>query len=242
MKAIVHLPISKSTKLLVDVGEKITSNTTIAEEAVREKEEIISVAKILHVKPVNISKYFKKRVGEYIKKGEVLAEKKSLFSSCVLKSPISAKLAGMDLKKGTLTLLRDLKDCARKVTSPFPGKVKSITKTYIEVEMEGEVYNAYKGGGREAVGKLYYLESDKLSVLDITLDVDGCIIACRSITEAALVKLEVLGAVGLILLKLPQEYTSITWVQVSEEVFKKLSLQVDKSIWLRPSQRQIVAC
>lgn len=239
MKVTVHFPISKNTKVLVDDGDKIDSNTPLAEEPLALREETILVAKILRVNPSAIYKYLKKQVGQEINKGEILAEKRGFFSSCVIKSPISAKLGQIDLKKGTLTLLKNSPSRVKKITCPIPGKVKSINRSYIEVEIDGELYEVYRGEGKDVFGRLYYFSGETLGVLDISFATDNCIIACQSVAEEGLVKLEVLGAAGLILRKAPKE-TEISWVQVSEEVLKKLSLFASKNIWLRPEEKQII--
>ena len=106
MSTIITLPISPSAKILVGVGERISSKTILAKFSQAHEAETIHLAKLLSVGNSKISQYLKKKIGEKITAGEVIAQKKGFFSSTVVKSPISGKLVDLDLSKGTLNLLK----------------------------------------------------------------------------------------------------------------------------------------
>src|SRR3989338_8486968 len=104
MKTTIKLPISSSSKILVNIGDNIGPDTTLAETEIAASEKTIQLAYLLHVNASHIAKYLKKNLGDSIKSGEILAEKKGLFSSSKINSPHDGKIKEIDLKKGTLTL------------------------------------------------------------------------------------------------------------------------------------------
>lgn len=239
MRVTVHLPIEQTTKLLVHTGDSITTKTILMEKESRDREETIPVSKLLHISPDTISQYLKKKLGDTISAGDLLMQKKSLFSSHVLRSPFSGKLMQIDLKKGSLVILTKSEKEKGKVLSPIRGKVTGITKTYLEVEITGQILKAVKGGGNDVSAVVRYFPPSQLEVLDVDSDVDNCIVACHSISDAALTKIEVLDSEGLILEKISHE-PSIPYCQVTGEVGKELVKLDHKHVWLRPGIKQIV--
>lgn len=240
MKTTIKLPIFSSSKILVNVGDKIGPDTTLAETEVAASEKIIQLAYLLHVNASHIAKYLKKNLGDSIKSGEILAEKKGFFSSSKINSPTDGKIKEIDLKKGTLTLfVYSASSDIAKTTAPFSGKVTGIGKGYIEMEINGRLFKAIKGEGKIVSGKLVHLSSDTVGILEVDKDVDHSILMARSVTESAVVKLEVLGSKGFIFQKSPQEINS-PWVEVNEDTYTALTEFVSKTVWLRPEERQIV--
>ena len=240
MKTTIKLPISSSSKILVNIGDNIGPDTTLAETEIAASEKTIQLAYLLHVNASHIAKYLKKNLGDSIKSGEILAEKKGLFSSSKINSPHDGKIKEIDLKKGTLTLFSySASSDITKTTVPFSGRVTGIGKGYVEIEINGRFFRAIKGEGKNVSGKLVHLSSDKVGILEVDKDVDDSILMARSFTEEAVVKLEVLGSNGFILQKKTGDMT-LPWVQVDEETFTALAGYTNKKVWLRPEERQIV--
>ncbi len=238
MKVTVTLAIAKDAHVLVSVGDEIDPQTPVFKLLTQEKIEIIPIAGILHVRQELIAKYLKKREGVKITAGEVLAEKKSLLSTSVIKSPVSGILKEIDLKKGTLTLIEHVEK-SHKITLPIRGKISKISSSHLEVDIEGKGFRGEKGEGEERMGQLLYLNGSKIGVLDIKDDVERCVIACKTLLPETVVKLEVLGAAGLISEKRVPE-TELPWVIVTEETFDHLKSFASKNIWLRPREKQVI--
>jgi len=104
MSSTVHYSLPDNSLLLVKSGDEITPKTVIAKSDITFSDENIAIADILHIKPSQIFKYLKAGIGESVMKGQIIAEKKSLFSSSIIKSPFTGKLKNVDLKKGILTI------------------------------------------------------------------------------------------------------------------------------------------
>lgn len=237
MKATASIAIVKNAHTLVDVGDEVSCGTAILAIPADEKTEIIPLAQILRIEAAKIAKYLKKRVGEKVALGEVLAEKKSLLSSSILKSPHEGLLKEIDLKKGTLTLVLESAK-SHKISLPVSGKIIKVTPHQLEIEVNGRSLKGEKGEGAERVGKLIYIEGGK-NVLDTEDDAEGCIVLCKSLLPETVVKLEVLGALGVITLKnLPEG--ELSWIAVSEENFNHLVSFVSEKVWLRPREKQII--
>lgn len=237
MKTTIKLPLSPDAKILVEVGDKIDRNTALATGVSDTSENLIHLAKLLRVDPARIANYLRKKIGEEVISGDLLAQKKSFLSLHTIKSPVGGKIAGIDLKKGTLTILRSTD--STDFVSPTSGKVVRIEQNHVEIEIEGQVFKGVKGEGEDSFGNLVSIAGEDIGIGDISIDVDDCIVITHSLKNEAIVKLEVMGAAGLVLLKSLKE-SSLPWVAVDEEVFKKIE---DKSTgygWLRPKEKQIV--
>lgn len=241
MKATVKLPITSGDKILVKTGDKVGPGTILAETKPVGLEQTIFLSQLLHVNPSMIHRYLKKGVGENAELGDLLAEKKGLFSTSRVKSPTSGKISQIDLKKGTLTFLTRSTEKTRGLTLPVLGKITHIDKDYIEVEIEGKILEAHKGYGQEALGSLIYLTAKTVGVFDVDKDVNESesVVLANAISEEAVVKLEVMGVVGFIIQK-SADFTALPWLQVDEETFETLTTHVDKKVWLRPEKKQIV--
>ena len=146
MKSKINLPISSDIRLLIKEEEKIEAGTLLCEKKEDKFIEAIPVSALLKIPPSQILKYLKKKIGENIEAGTILAKKKSLFSSFLLKSPVEGLIKEVDLKKGTLNILVQKTGNKDKFIFPFSGKIKKITKTHLEIEVEGIIIDLKRGG------------------------------------------------------------------------------------------------
>lgn len=238
MKVIVTYAIARGAHVLVSAGDEINPQTPLFQSSSEEKKEVIPVASILQIKEELIYKYLKKREGVKIQTGEILAEKKSLLSSSIIKAPVAGILKEIDLKRGTLTLAVT-EGRTHKVTLPIRGKITKVTSGYLEIEIDGKSFKGEKGKGREVVGKLAFIDGGKVGTLDIKDNVEGCVVISKKFLPEAIVKLEVLEAVGFICREIISE-TELPWVIVTEENFNHLKSHALQNIWLRPEEKQIV--
>lgn len=246
MSNTINLPISPSTKILVEEGDSITAKTILGKFSDTHEIETIHLAKLLSVANDKIYKYLKKKAGEKVTSGEVIAEKKGFLSSSVVKSPISGKLLEMDLLKGTINLLKYSKEGQvrlgagrEEIISPVSGKVVTIGKTAIEINTNSPIFKGESGEGSDAFGDLKYLEGEVLGILDFHAELEDSIVMCKAVGEATLVKFAVLGVKGMILMDVKNEM-ALPWISVEENIFGKLKDFVSDKIWLRPGEKQII--
>ena len=101
MKVEIHLP--KSAKISFHLPKRVRFDETIFKIA-KKKKEVLNIAKELKIEPEKIYNYLKKLIGERVEKGEILAEKKTLFSKKTFQSPFSGRVVEINHFSGTLTL------------------------------------------------------------------------------------------------------------------------------------------
>ena len=239
MKTNIKLSVDPNSRILIEVSEKINCDTVIAEVKETSDEKTLHLSKLLHVKPQDISKYLKKNIGEKINSEEVIAEKKGWLSNTVVTTPVSGYIKEIDLKKGTLLVISSRSTKPIKITSPFSGTVVKIGKGYLEIEIEGVIFKGNKGEGKDTIGELIVLSGENIGILDLDRDVEGRIVVCHSFTEDFLIKLDVLGALGLVVHKFVQDM-SLPWLQVESNAIHKLKEYAGKKALLRPEEKELI--
>ncbi len=233
-----NLPIQATSKILVEVGDSITTKTLLAKSS-PSPHETIHLAKLLGISNNKIARNLQKQIGEKVHAGDIIASKKGLFSSSIVRSPIDGKLAELDLARGLLSISIKEDDDNETLYSPVPGKVISISKSFIEIETDSLILKSEKAQGTEVKGNLLFIQKENVGILQNYGDIENSIVLCRDATEAILVKFSVIGVLGIIMVSTPK-ITDLTWMQISEGTFEKLMKFNGQKIWLRPNEKQIV--
>lgn len=242
MKTIVTLPVPHAAAVLVAVGDDVTPETVIAQSSHSTHDsQSIPLAELLKVSPATVAKFLKKGIDEPVGTGDVIAYKRSFFSSSIVRSPASGKIQEIDLIQGTVTIGvgEQGPSSPMVVLSPVSGTVRTVTKTHVDIEVHGAGYPTKKGDGSDIWGVIEYIEQEQVDMFAIKSDVEGAVVLCKTIEDDALVKLEALGAVGMILLK-GEPDTILSWAVVDDEVFSRLAKSQGKKILLRPKEKQII--
>ncbi len=238
MKNIVKLPIVSSFKTIVKEGEKITPKTPIFIKKKEKSEEVLPLSNLLSVSPSKIAKYLKKKIGEEISKGEVLAQKRGFFSSLNVKSPINGKIKEIDIKKGTLSISFQEED-ENKVYLPVSGHVSRVTSEAVELEVMGQVVTGQKGEGEDILGTFVFFKKEEVGLFDIDIDIEPSIIFCHTTNIDAIIKAEALGVNGVILVK-PLKGIDLPYILVDEKTSEHLEQFSGYKVWLRPSEKEII--
>lgn len=242
MQTTIILTYPSYAKCVVKKDDTLESGDNIAKVQVSKKKETINISKLLSISPEKITKYLKKTPGLKVNKGEVLAEKSGLFKSYVLKSPVSGFIKEVNVKRGTATLEYEAKESAEKynLLTPVSGKVVSVGKGKVEVEIDLPLFKGKSGQGRSVYGQLVSFGDKKLDILEVKSDVYSSIVLAKGIPVDVSVKLETLGAKGAVLLFSPDYFFPLPFLQVEKDVFDKLSKQKGADIWLRPEEKEII--
>jgi len=236
MRSHVVVVIPHGSRMIVKSGDKIKKGEKLSESWASEN-EVIPVASLLGVSPQKTPKYLVKKIGEKVSEGEIIAQKKDLFSSVAIKSPTDGQIAEINLKDGSLIVSAGIG--TEGIVSPVSGVINDAVRGKIEIEFEGESFEGEEGGGQEAFGEMVYLPGKKINVLDEIPDVDGKIVFGMEITEAASAKLDAMGGVGLIFHKNTEEVYS-PYIRVKEDVMDRLKSDVGKTVYLYPDSKKIV--
>lgn len=239
MKTNIKLPVNPNSHILVDVGEKIEPDTPIAENRELLEEKILHLSRLLHVKEDQIAKFLRKKVGEKISASEIIAEKKGWLSTTSVTTPVSGTIREIDLKKGTLTVMTHQTKNPRKINSPVSGVIARIGKEYIEIEVEGEVIKGLKGEGSDALAVLVTLSGENIGTQDFHKDIENRIVVCHSFSEDFPVKLDVLGASGIVSHNVVRE-SSLPWLQVDRDQLVRVGKHDGDRALLQPEEKQII--
>lgn len=239
MSTAITLSVPTHAKILVRAQDHVSDKTVLATAGESHHTETIHLAKLLGVPNLQIPKFMKKTIGEKVDAGDIIAEKKSLFSASRVRSPFAGKIASLDLSQGSADLLKYTKEGKRDFISPVNGKVSAVGKTFIEIEIQSPILKGTHGGGKDAVSDLKHLKGETVGVLGAHDEIADKIVVCRFIEEAALVKFSVIGVAGVVVAKMKGE-TVLPWISVEENIFEKLISYDKKRAWLRPGEKQII--
>lgn len=237
MKTKLAVKIPPEAAILVKVGDNVTSSVVIAKVKDISSSLTIELSKILQIHPQKISKYMKKNIGDSVSKDEILALKKSLFSSTSVKSPNSGVIDAIDLTRGTITF-REGEVFEEKIYSPIAGKITEVTPKTVLLECEGVEFIGEKGSGERVLGVLKHLKGEHIGVLTVGEDINKTIVIVHNITPAAIAKIDALGVRGIITTK-SFENMPISYVEVAKNIYEKLVDYDGKEVVLDPSDKKI---
>jgi len=182
-------------KLLLKSGQEVDFGEPFYK--IEKKRKIqIDVSKKLGISPNKIFKSLKKFVGEEMKKGDIIAEKKSFLDHQKLISDFDAQLREVNHNDGTITV--DIKSEESLIKAVFfKGEVVELGKGEVKLKVNNhkefpirEIINLEEG---KSGGEVYYLSEKK----DVTEEeIDNRVIVAKKITAYDQAKFEALGAVG----------------------------------------------
>lgn len=237
MKTTIRLSLKDSIPQ-VKIGDKINEKTAVC-QSVSANDTVIHLNHLLKVKQETIPKYLKISIGQAIHKDNILAEKKSLFSTLTVRSPHDGELKEINLKDGTLIISRKETKLKEKQTIPVKGIVKDINHDHIEIEIEGVKVKGKKGGGSNQVGELFFIAGDSPSFLDIDAEVEERIVLVKQLTANTMVKIDALGALACITEKVGEQMT-LPYLVVEADSFLALKKHHSERAWLRPENLEVI--
>lgn len=166
IKTSIYRPLTKNSRVLVKEKEVVSVITNLAIQEEDAGEKVINIASILEVKPQEIGKYLLVEEGSKVLKGEIVARKDRTITSRE-----KYYLTPMD---GVFEKLTDqgefvLRYSPRtyKLNSQVEGVVKSITDSFIELEITADVIKGVHFIGKDTVGLL-----DKFAAPNEVLKID----------------------------------------------------------------------
>lgn len=207
----IHVP--EHAKILIKPGQKVDFNIPFY-EILGVSDYEIPLSKKLEVKPDKIFHYLKKFVGEDVKKGEILAVKKTLFSTHKVLSENDGKIKEINHDIG-LIIISVKNDEANKVKTYFKGEVTEIKNREIHLKVENAKTFSLKKLSGEFGGEVFYLNSDKVPEI-ISANLEKKYVVTSLVTSYLESKVEALGIAGYITLHKLPEGTSLPYAQLKE--------------------------
>lgn len=181
------LPISlpDGFSLQIKEGEKISVGQVLATRT-RENKVTVELAELLDVSGRKAKRLLKKRPGDIVLPGDILAMKKQFLSRKLVKSNVGGIISDYDRSTGTLTILqqdvtvkRDNTDgeimkndaSTESIKSPIDGTVAMCNNEQIVIETDKDVVPADDAIGSTAQGELLLFTIDDKDVMAHELDV-----------------------------------------------------------------------
>ena len=186
---VIDITLDSEKKVAIKVGEKVDFNTPLYTS--REKsEERIEVAGLLSIHPKRIFHHLKKNVGDRVILGDVLAEKKSLFTDKKITSHIEGVITEIDHIEGIILIE------TQKESQPercwFAGYVEEISKKQIRIKIGKNHVVEAKYVERDFGGMAWFFSERADATPEYPIGI------VERATEYSVAKLEALGGRGLI--------------------------------------------
>lgn len=204
---LLSLKIPGGTKLLVKAGQKLDFDTPFY----RSKSEVdfsIAIAGKLDVPPAKIFHYLKRFVGETVEKGSVVAVKKNLLSTTKVVSEKAGIIKEVNHHEGVL-IISSMEGAESDHMANIKGEVSEIKTNEIKIKIADGIEFPLKIASGVFGGETLFVKSDTDQNLTET-DVQGKVIIAKSLSDFFVIKLEALGAIGIVTLFKPDSpHTSL---------------------------------
>ena len=235
----------------VTVNDKLTAGQIIAEKKEKGIEEVIHVSQILQVSPKKIVKTLRKKLGDSVSKGDVLALKKGklMLGTKKIISEFSGTIVKIDEEKGDVLIHTGTGDRNLiTIISPVDGIVEICNNDKIVIKTDRQALLAKRAGGQEARGELFAIGDEEIDFNKITVEVAKKIVLGKNFAKGAIFKVFALGALGVVGAQigesdfedLEEKGIKLPVVQVEEEDFDKLVKYSKKEVYLDPKNKSIV--
>ncbi len=209
LKVLAHTVLTKQRrlplpgKLHVSKGTKVSAEDVVASTKLPGNVQTLNVAGLLGALPDEIEESMLKKVGDPIKKGEIIAQSKGLFGlfKSTVKSPIDGEIESISRITGQVILREP--PIPIEVIAYIDGEVIDTSKNEeVVVRTQGSFIQGIFGIGGETIGELAMAVDDPKQVLtekDIDASFkDKIIIGGSMVTYDALNKARTVGIKGLV--------------------------------------------
>lgn len=236
MRSLLTISLAENFEVVVERGKNVRAGEILARKKSNIHKEKIPLTKILEVKPKDIASYLTKRLGTQVKKGEVIAHKKSLLKNIKILSPVSGIIDSVDLKEGTLLFITKVNEEYTEV-SPVSGIIEGVTSEEITLSFKGKVLEAEKGKGEKVIGKAVKFPKH-VDMLDFSYEVNGKIVIGKTFTDSARAKLKTIGATALVALEYYEDFPAAA--KLADSQLKELLLREFNNLIVIGDKRKII--
>ncbi len=191
----ISFDISVPGKLLLTAGQTVDFDTPLARTVTKDIIRL-QIALELGISNDKIFMHVSKIVGDTVEANEILATKKSTFGSKQISSPKSGIITQIDHETGSI-LIETSSENSGVTNCFFVGEVKEVKKS--EVTLVVKSFDQYKL--KDVVGDFggEIIYRDELHLADLTEDdLSNSVILTESIKPSEAVRLDVLGANGIV--------------------------------------------
>ena len=214
---LIYIAIPEGTMCLLKEGQSVTFDTPFIQT--RESKEVkVPLSQKLGVSPQKIFNFMKKFVGDPLKKGDVIAEKNSLFTVRRVRSEHEGILKEINHADGHV-VIEDLEGEKTVTNCYFKGEIQKVSGNKLTLEVSTAKELKVKDATRSFGGEYKFVMSES----DIgDADIDEKILLFDSVSDYMATKAEALGAKGFVSLKKVSSVTIPTAQFASIEDYKKI--------------------
>ncbi len=230
----IKLKIPNNQKINININDIINFDKELFKVS-QKKRIVIPIAKQLKIKTNKIYDYLKKLIDDKVEEGEILAEKKSLFSHKKIRSEYSGKIVEIHHDTGEIAIETEEKNSTG--FKSISGKIINITKDEIKIDLK-DCYEVEINSTNilEPAGSRFSLI---LNNNQITINtVEDKAVFVKSLNPYLEAKLTALGAKIIITTKKPK--TSVKYVVISKiKDIEKIKTQTRDFILIIPKENKL---
>ena len=193
MKLIIKLP--SNTDLLINPSQTVDFNTPLLRKKTTQT-KTVPLSTILKFEPNKIFMNLRKLVGEHLKPGDLIAEHKAVFATKQYFSEVTGIITEINHMTGSI-VIETMSDNDNEMNCFFKGEVVSIADNRLELKVkkykEFDIFPIKQYFGAE----VFYIQPTSAPIITEE-DVENKFICAEEIKGFEQVKLEALGAVGMI--------------------------------------------
>lgn len=150
--ATLTLYMPKNVRVAVKAGDEILVGQSLI-DASKRNNAIYNVAQLLKIAPKKVRSVIRKKGGEGVEKGDVLASKRSVINTKSIRAPFAGRVVGLDEERGEIEIApTDFEKIT--VISPVHGTVRNIDEEKVDIDFNGVVVFAKQGMGSMRKGLL----------------------------------------------------------------------------------------
>lgn len=187
--------ISIPGNLRIKAGQLVDFDTPLIKSVTTEGFRV-NVSEELGIPNDKIFMHTSKIVGDTVVANEILAERKTTFGTKKIASPKAGVIKQIDHETGTL-VVESVSEMSNTIFAYFKGNVKELKGTTVTLEVSSSDSYSLKDVAGDFGGEILYRDNQRLANLSEN-DLRNKVVLTESIRLAETVRLDVLGARGII--------------------------------------------
>jgi hypothetical protein len=234
---------------LVSIGDTITVGQIIASKEERE-EEIVNISTELSIPIGKVKNVLKKKPGDPISLGEVIAVKKSFlgFDQESLLSKVDGIISRYERNTGNLAIRTSGRSLTKNIISPVDGTIALCDNKTIVVTTDKDVVAGTKAIGKSITGEVFLLEDTANVLYHLDRRAIGKIVVGGNLTREVLTKAIGIGAIGIVgtsitdedLDHISQKHQHVPILEIDTKAKEIVSTWKDKKIFLDSQSKTII--
>ena len=191
------LPLPSGVELKVKKGQKLEEGQVIARRKASSQIKSYHLSKLIGASPKRAIKSLVKKLGEEVKEGDLVAQKKSLLGKGErFIAPVSGILDSLT-EEGVLRIRREVPE--KEVKAPFAGIISEASASSVSLSFAALEIKGSWGGGKKVTGYLTIIEGEEGDLFALDGTCEKQIIALQGeLPKGLWYKAVSLGAVGFV--------------------------------------------